>query len=162
MFIRANFRMAPRRRGGRRRRSNAPIPVMVEPIAVRSVQSLQLDWNEAGQSTISRTLPASLNGYSWRLTSIAITIASPNPAPFVIRLYGGLNSGVTQSAVEITARSRTLLSCPSPQQIFMRNSRHVQHANTDSEVYLAQIVPGSSGVTITVCGVIRLSILGSF
>lgn len=150
-------------RRGKRRQRRRTVPVAIEPVATRVVQSLALDWNtEASTGTISFNLPTTLNGLAWRCTSVQFTIASVQPTPFVIRLYGGVNSGVSQSASEITARSRTLLSSTTPTQINFRNSRYVQHCNTDSSVFVAQVVLGGSPATTTVCGVVRMSIIGAF
>ena len=131
------------------------------PVAVRAVQSFELDWNAQSSTNAQFTLPPSLSNYAWRCTSVAITVAATSPVNFVIRLYGGVTNGTTAGAVEVTARSRTLMATTAPQQIVFRNGAHVQHTDTGSGVFVAVAVTDGAEA-ITVAGVVRLSVLGSF
>lgn len=157
--------MAPRRRQRRRRGGGGgqPTAVVVEPIATRVSSSLALDWNVTGStsSVLQKSLPSAYGRLAWKVTSVEITVASTGPEPFILQLYGATGPAGIQYTVDITARTRTLLATTYPTQIRFRNGRSVQHASSDTASILAALVPANSDYTITVTGVVRLSIVGS-
>lgn len=136
------------------------MPVVSEPIATRVASSIAVDWNVSGTGNLILSLPSSLADTAWKVTSAQLTIAAAAPAPFVLRLYGGVIGG-SPGFSEITFRSRTLLGATTPIQINIRNGKSVQHVSTSSTP-IAALVQGASPVQFTICGIVRVSIVGAF
>lgn len=157
--------MAPRRRGRGRRGGGGrqPTAVAVEPIATRVSSSLALDWDVSGTSSsaLQKSLPSAYGRMAWKVTSVEFTIASTGPEPYVLQLYGATGPAGTSYTVDVTARTRTLLATPTPQQVRFRNGRSVQHASSDAASILVSVVPNNTDYTIVITGVVRLSIVGS-
>ena len=154
--------MAPRRRRTNRgANNNRVMPVASTVLLTEPSASIPLAFTLSGTGDLAVTLPSYLNGVSWRVTSVACTVACPSGvSSCLIRIFAAVSNNTTTTAVEVVARSRPILVGNAPTQIRMRNGRHVQHGATGAGVHVMEIGVLLQ-VTMTAIGVVNISTRGA-